>query len=156
MLKVGEVIGDAASAGLPTGLYFIIRLSDLGVFIQAASGSGVGPVSGPVGDSLIVQAEIIRIRLKPGEMPALQIGAPKEEVVVLLIESHVIPHDRLCRKRPDSPRLVLCDLPMKPIEGIRGVSEIVSRNQPPPSKIHGHAAEVNIRAKSSSKEVMHR
>src|SRR5690242_10267441 len=92
----------------------------------------------------IVQAQIVGVYLKPGEMLALKIGSPKERLVVLCIETHTVSEDRFHEKGSESPGLVLADLPVKTIEGINGVAEGVSSDQPSFSDVHGHASEMEI------------
>jgi len=118
MLKMSEMIRDPTGAGLPGTLKFVIHLALLGVFIEAKSNGGVRTMAGNGGHTLVIQAQVVGIQLEPGDMLALQVSSPKKRLVVLYVKVHVVPNDRFCKKRPESPGLALADLPMDPIERV--------------------------------------
>ena len=88
-------------------------------------------------------------------MLALKIGAPKERFVVVGIETANRRDDRLRDECPELPGFGLTDLPLKPIEGIGGVSKIVARNQPSVADIHGKPSKEDIGPQPGSQDIIH-
>ena len=58
------------------------------------------------------------------------------------------------KKALNRQALVFADLPMDPIEGIRGISEIISGNVPTPSEIQGHTTEMQVRSQSAPPDIV--
>jgi hypothetical protein len=64
------------------------------------------------------------------------------------------PNNWFHQKRPESPGLAFADLPMDPIEGIGGISEIVSGHVPTIAEIHGDATNMQVGSQSAPSHIV--
>ena len=71
----------------------------------------------------------------------------------MFIELNGVSYDRFHQKGANTPDLVLGQLPMHPIERVRGITEIVPGNQPATAEVQGESRKMQVGSKSGSERI---